>query len=313
MSLIPNVLRSEIDMVENPERENLDKYFHMYSRNPYCHASVERIVLWALHGKLEAIAEDTGVKQHFQNLLEETNLDLDTYSILTTMLVFGDAYVRLVRNDEGDVVRLHHLSPRDVEIKCDEEGNVTEFIAKFGDNTFSYSPKDVLHFRWKPQPDTPYGISILKGLEPIVERESRIMSDFLRAFEAQTQGRTVAFDWERSLKELKAIPFIIAKHTQVPIGLLTMKIENEDLHELQMKEFEELCQNLRDVIRKEIMEKIIKPETERKGFREVASLGWKRKNKPTLHETERIIEKMRHGTISLEEARKQLGLTEYYV
>lgn len=46
-------------MVETPEKDNLDVYYQLYSRNPYPHASVERIVLWALHGKLEAIAEDS--------------------------------------------------------------------------------------------------------------------------------------------------------------------------------------------------------------------------------------------------------------
>jgi len=112
---------------------------------------------------------------------------------------------------------------------------------------------------------------------------------------------------------LKAIPYAIAKHTQVPFGLLMMKIENEHLHSLQMKEFEKLCQSLRDLIRNEIVEKIIKPETERKGFREVASIGWKRKSKPSLEETKRIVKQIEQRTISVEEARKQLGLTEYYV
>lgn len=97
------------------------------------------------------------------------------------------------------------------------------------------------------------------------------------------------------------------------LGLLTFEIKNEAIHELQMKEFEKVCQNLRDLIRNEIMEKIINPETERKGFREVASIGWKRKNKPTLKETKRILKQVEQGTISLEEARIQLGLTEYYV
>jgi len=300
-------------MVKNPEKDNLHVYDQLYSRNPYPYASVERIVTWALHGKLEAISEDTSVMQYFQNLLEDTNLDLDTYSILTTTLVFGDAYVRLVRNNEGDIIRLHHLSPKNVEIMLDEEDNKTEFVATFGNETVSYSPRDVLHFRWKPQPDNPYGTSILKGLEPVVEKENRIMVDFLRAFKAQARGQTVDFDSERALKALKVTPLIIAKHTQVPIGLLTFRVENETLHESQMREFEKLCQNLRDLIRKEIMEKIIEPETERKDFRKVAKLGWRRKNKPILHKTKRIIEKMRLGTISLEEARKQLGLTEYYV
>jgi len=301
-------------MVKNPERENLDAYYYIYSRTAYPHASVDRIVHWALDGELEAIAKDGNVKHCFQSLIEKTNLDVQhAYSILRSMLVFGDAYVRLVRDDDENIVRLHHLSPKDVEIKCDEEDNVTEFVVKFGDETVSYSPKNVLHFRWKPQENTPYGTSILKGLEPIVKRENRIMNDFLRAFEAQAQGRAVAFDSERSLKELKAVPFIIAKHTQVPIGLLTMRVRNETIHRLQMKDFEILCQSLRDLIRNEIVEKIIKPEIERKGFQEIARIDWKRKSRPSPKEAERIVENMQRGIIPLEEALKQLGLKEYYV
>jgi len=165
-------------MVENPERENLDTYDYMYSRTAYPHASVERITLWTLDGELEAIANDVSVKQYFQNLIEETNLDVEhAYSVLRNMLIYGDAYVRLIRDEKGDIVRLHHLNPKIVEIECDESGKKISYATKLGDETRSYSPKDVLHFRWKPQQNSPYGTSILKGLEPLVTRNNKIMPD----------------------------------------------------------------------------------------------------------------------------------------
>ena len=296
-------------MVENPEKDNFDTYHYIFSRNPYPFASVNRIVTWALQGRLEAIAEDEKVKTYFQNLLKKTRLDfLDTRSILRSMLVFGDAYARLVRDNEGDIVRLHYLSAKNVEIMCDEEGNETEYVWKMGDDISSYSPKDVLHFRWKPQRNTPYGTSLMKGLERTVAIDNKIKDDFLKAL----GGQIVGFDSKRSLEQLKTVPFLIAKHTQVPIGLLTMRVENELAHRLQMNKFERLCQTIRDLIRNEIIDKIIKPETERKGFQEIASIGWKRKDRPSLEEVERIIESMNRSVIPLEEARKQLGLTEYY-
>jgi len=300
-------------MVENPEKDNLEVYYQIYSRNPYPYASVDRIVLWALQGELEANAKNPSIKQYFQKLIESTNIDSDTHGILRTMLVFGDAYVRLVRNDKGDLERLHHLDPKNVEIKCDKEGKITEFAAKFDEEITSYSPENVLHFRWNPQKNTPYGTSIMKGLGPLVEREDKIMSDFLSALEKSTLGHPTNFDSERNLNELKTIPYMIAEYTQVPIGLLTMNVENEVAHELQMRDFEKLCQSIRDLIRNEIIEKIIKPETVRNGFEEIASIGWKRKEKPNLDEMKKIIEKAKWGIISLEEAKVQLGIKEYYV
>lgn len=299
-------------MVENPEKDNLEVYDQVYSRNPLPYGAVDRIVLWALQGKVEAIAENSNIKQYFQKLIENLGLDLDIHSILRTMLVFGDAYARLVR-DKDDIVRLHHLDPKNVEIKCDKDGNVTEFDAKFGEEVIPYSPENVLHFRWNPQQSTPYGTSLMKGLEPLVEREHQIMSDFLVAFNASISGQPTSFDSERNLSELKTIPYIVAELTQVPVGLLTMKVENEVEYELQMRDFEKLCQSIRDLIRNEIIEKIIKPETIRKIFQETASIGWKRKEKPSLEETKRVLEKIKWGIISPEEAKKQLGLTEYYV
>ena len=92
-------------MVKNPESENLDTYYQIYSRTAYPHAAVHRIVYWALDGELEAIAEDESVKHYFQSLIEETNLDVQSApSILRSMLVSGDAYVRLVRDDKGNIV-----------------------------------------------------------------------------------------------------------------------------------------------------------------------------------------------------------------
>lgn len=300
-------------MVRNPERENFDRFENICTRNPYPFAAVDRIVTWTLHGEMEAISENPSTRQYFQNLLRSTHLYWDTRSILRNLLVYGDAYVRLVRDNEENIVRLHHLSPKDVEIMLDNEGNVTEFSVTFGDETVSYPPHEVMHFRWVPQEGNPYGVSLMKGLEQYVEMDNRIMDAFLKAFQAQARREPVIFDSTRNLRILKAIPYAIAAHTKVPIGLLKMNIEDETSHRFQMEKFEKRCQSLRDILRNEIMQKIIQPEIERRSLEGNVSIGWKRRSKPSLSETEYIMSQLELGIITLEEAKKQFGLTEYYV
>lgn len=300
-------------MVKNPESDNFDIYDNLYSRSPYPHASVERITLYALNGELEATTENPTIRQYFNNLIRETDLDLDAEMILRRILIFGDAFVRLVKNANGDIINLHHLISKDVEIQVDGEGEVKEYMVTFGGETRTYSIEEILHFKWNPQESNPYGTSILKGLQPVVNRENQIMDGFLNALHAQAEGKPIPFDSEGNLRTLKAIPYVISNHTKVPIGLLTLKIENEAQHSLQMKEFEKMCQSLRDVIRNEYMEKIVKPETERKEYTEVTSIGWKRKNRPTHREMNSIMAQYNLGLIPLEDMKKLMGLEEYYV
>jgi hypothetical protein len=303
-------------VVKNPEQDHLETYRWMVTRNPYPYASVDRIVHWALSGEVVVLAENPEIRKYFQNLLEETNLDHDTYSILNNILVFGDAYVLLLRNDDGSIKCVRHLNPKSVEIVLNDDKTEKEFIVdygEFGGDKETYPSNDVLHFRWKPQPDSPYGFSLMKGLEPLVEREHKIMDEFMKALHAQAEGKSVDFDSEGNLQVLKAIPYAFSKHTGVPIGLLTFKIEDELAHKLQMDDFELMCQDLRDLLRNEIIKKVIKPETTRKGFTEIASIGWKRKNKVTAEEMKATMAELKLGLITIEEVRKRLGLTEYYV
>ena len=118
----------------------------------------------------------------------------------------------------------------------------------------------------------------MKGLEPLVETESKITVGFLSELQAQTQGKTTNFDSDRNLRVLKSIPTLIAQHTGVPIGLLTLQeVDDERIKANDVFE-REICQSIRDMLRSEITKKMIEPETTRKGFTETASLGWKRKN-----------------------------------
>lgn len=299
--------------MKNPERDYLDTYSLIYSRNPLPYASVERIADWALEGEVVAITDTKQISEYFQRILEETDLDIDTHTILRTMLIFGDAYVLLLRDGDGNIKNMRHLDAKNVEIVLDENNIEKEFIVDYGTVRETYPAKEVMHFRWKKQPDNPYGFSLMRGLEPLVEREHKIMDEFMKALHAQAEGERVDFDSEGNLGILKAIPYLFSKHTGVPIGLLTFKIENELAHKLQMDDFEMKCQGLRDLLRNEIVEKVIKPETTRKGFQEIASIGWKRKSKITSEDTEATIAELKLGLITPDEARRRLGLKEYYV
>jgi hypothetical protein len=83
-------------MVKNPERDYLEEYDWMYGRNPLPHASVERFVGWSLRGEVTALGNDKTATTYFQSLLDK-HLDFDR--ILRSMLVDGDAYALIFRNN----------------------------------------------------------------------------------------------------------------------------------------------------------------------------------------------------------------------
>lgn len=301
-------------MVKNPEIGNLDAYHNLWSSNVWPHVAVERIELWALHGDMEAIANDPTVKQYFNRLFERTHLDMDVHGIVGGMLVAGDAYVKLVRDTNGEIVGIHRLPPKNVEIILDEKGLEKEFNVDFDGQKETHPAQDVMHFRWIPQEDSPYGVSLMKGLAPYVNTENRLMTEFLAALDAQAHGKNVNFDSAGNLRVLKAVPLQIAKHTGVPVALLTMQAYDERIDALEMEAFEKTCQSLRDTLRREIIEKVIVPETRRKGFTETVSLGWKRREKLLSPEkTQALIDQFKNGLITLDELKKRTGVADYYV
>ena len=72
--------------------------------------------------------------------------------IVTSVAVYGDAFILKLRNDAGAVVQLIPLLPEMVEVKGNTEQLITKYEYKQKGNTMSILPEDMIHLRERIDP-----------------------------------------------------------------------------------------------------------------------------------------------------------------
>lgn len=72
--------------------------------------------------------------------------------IVTSVAVYGDAFILKLRNDAGAVVQLIPLLPEMVEVKGNDEKLITKYQYKQKGNTLEIMPEDMIHLRERIDP-----------------------------------------------------------------------------------------------------------------------------------------------------------------
>jgi HK97 family phage portal protein len=72
--------------------------------------------------------------------------------IVTSVAVYGDAFILKLRNDAGAVVQLIPLLPEMVEVKGNDEKLITKYQYKQKGNTLDIMPEDMIHLRERIDP-----------------------------------------------------------------------------------------------------------------------------------------------------------------
>lgn len=102
-------------------------------------------------GKEQAI--DTNL---YRLLHDEPNPEMTSFvfreTLMTHLLLWGNAYAQIIRNGKGEVVALYPLMPNKMSVDRDEKGQLyytysraNEEAATMTDNTVTLKPSDVLH------------------------------------------------------------------------------------------------------------------------------------------------------------------------
>ena len=112
-------------------------------------------------------------------LLEQFRLDTDLDSKLLDSviycLVFGDAFIeRIFNKTEDKLLDVKVVNPITMEIAYDKYGRIEGYYQVInGQKGDLIEPKYIAHFRFFPDPDTPYGISIISPSIDTLKRKVR--------------------------------------------------------------------------------------------------------------------------------------------
>jgi len=117
--------------------------------------------------------------KEIKDLLEEfrLNTDLDTKLLDAVIycLVFGDAFIeRIFNKKETKLLDIKVVNPITMEIEYDKYGQITGYYQVInGKKGEKIDPKYIAHFRFFPDPTSPYGISIITPSIDTLKRKVR--------------------------------------------------------------------------------------------------------------------------------------------
>lgn len=149
--------------------EDLPTYKDLYTFTPYIKASIDVTVNMAIAQGFELEGSDEQIREWLTDWLDEHNI-LHTLRIVgTDMLVFGNGYFEICRDEETTVEEwwLKPLDPVHMRVRRDAYGNVFGYIQLLTFPPVAFVAEDIVHFRYGAKSwwyEWSYGTSLLRPL-----------------------------------------------------------------------------------------------------------------------------------------------------
>ena len=148
--------------------EDLPKYKDLYNFTPYIKAAIDVTVNLAISNGFELDGGDDAVREWLADWLDEQNILHTLRIVATDMLVFGNAFIEICRDENtGEVAWLKPLDPVHCRVRRNEYGDVFGYIQLLTFPPVVFEAQDMVHFRWGAKSwwfEFSYGTSMLRPL-----------------------------------------------------------------------------------------------------------------------------------------------------
>jgi hypothetical protein len=148
--------------------EDLPKYKDLYNFTPYIKAAIDVTVNLAISNGFELDGGDDAVREWLTDWLDEQNILHTLRIVATDMLVFGNAFLEICRDETtGEVTWLKPLDPVHMRVRRDAYGNIFGYIQLLTFPPVVFEAQDIVHFRWGAKSwwyEFSYGTSLLRPL-----------------------------------------------------------------------------------------------------------------------------------------------------
>jgi hypothetical protein len=139
----------------------------MYTFTPYIKASIDVTINLALSNGFELEGGKDEIREWLTDWLDEQNI-LETLRIIgADMLISGNGYLELCRNENGVVEWLKPLDPVHMRVRRDAFGDVFGYVQLLTFPPVAFAAQDIIHFRWGAKSwwyEFSYGTSQLRSL-----------------------------------------------------------------------------------------------------------------------------------------------------
>jgi hypothetical protein len=148
--------------------EDLPTYKDLYTFTPYIKAAIDVTVNLSISQGFELEGPDEAIVKWLSDWCDEHNVLQDLRIVATDMLVFGNAFLEICRDEQtGTVEWLKPLDPVHMRVRRDAYGNVLGYIQLLTFPPVTFASTDIVHFRWGAKSwwyEFSYGTSILRPL-----------------------------------------------------------------------------------------------------------------------------------------------------
>jgi GNAT superfamily N-acetyltransferase len=148
--------------------EDFPKYKDLYTFTSYIKAAIDVTVNLAISNGFELNGGDNDVRQWLSDWLDEQNILQTLRIVASDMLVFGNAFIEICRDETSDEVTwLKPLDPVHMRVRHNEYGDIFGYIQLLTFPPVVFEAQDMVHFRWGAKSwwyESSYGTSLLRPL-----------------------------------------------------------------------------------------------------------------------------------------------------
>ena len=148
--------------------EDLPKYKDLYTFTSYIKAAIDVTVNLAISNGFELNGGDDDVREWLSDWLDEQNILHTLRIVASDMLVFGNAFIEICRDEtSGEVTWLKPLDPVHMRVRRNEYGDIFGYIQLLTFPPVVFEAQDMVHFRWGAKSwwyESSYGTSLLRPL-----------------------------------------------------------------------------------------------------------------------------------------------------
>jgi hypothetical protein len=155
----------------------LEKYEEIYKKVPIVQAAINYTADLAVGTGYKLISEDEKAKAEVAEVLEQQDFGLLSHRLIRHLLVYGNAYVEIVKLGDK-LVDLKLLHPKNMVVDTDDTGEVKGYRQELGQGkTINFTSEEIAHFKWNVIGDEIYGTSAIESVVEALNTKLQMESD----------------------------------------------------------------------------------------------------------------------------------------
>lgn len=158
---------------------NWTKYYGYYNQVPVVKRAIDVYALFAMgrgyqtsDSETETILDNiTGNgKQTFNSILK---------NMIITMLINGDSFAEVIRNEKGQLVNIKPLNPGSITMYVGDNGIIKRYVQHAGKKgEITWQPRDIFHLCKDQVADSIHGTGSIESCEDIIKKLVQAMDDW---------------------------------------------------------------------------------------------------------------------------------------